>query len=274
MESLRTIVEEGFLLISSLNPSNAPLQLKQSVLQTIEALEQGRCRVAEKINGEWIVQQWLKQAILLYFRLFPNQVISNGISQFYDKVPLRFTDLSPSEFEALGIRVVPPAYVRKGAYIAANCILMPSYINIGAYIDSGSMIDIWATVASAAQIGKNVHISAGVCIGGVLEPLQAHPTIIEDHCFIGANSSIVEGVIVETGAVISMGVHIGQSTRIYDREQDCIYYGRVPAGAVVVSGSLPSKIGHCHISCAVIVKRVDSLTRQKVSINEILREAI
>ena len=227
--------------------------------------------MAEKSAGTWQVNEWLKMAVLLSFRIADNTAVQAGALNFYDKVPLKYGGWDAAQFAAAGVRVVPPATVRRGAYIASNVVLMPSYVNIGAYVDSGTMVDTWATVGSCAQIGKNVHLSGGVGIGGVLEPLQAAPTIIEDDCFVGARSEIVEGVIVETGAVISMGVFIGQSTRIYDRERDEILYGRVPAGAVVVPGSLPAKDGKYSLACAVIVKRVDAQTRAKTSLNELLR---
>jgi 2,3,4,5-tetrahydropyridine-2-carboxylate N-succinyltransferase len=228
-------------------------------------------RVAEKRDGGWQVNEWLKKAVLLSFRIAENAPSGSGDLRFYDKVPLKYSGWSEAQFTAAGVRVVPPATVRRGAFVARNAVLMPSYVNIGAYVDSGTMVDTWATVGSCAQIGKNVHLSGGVGIGGVLEPLQASPTIIEDDCFIGARSEIVEGVIVETGAVVSMGVFIGQSTRIYDRERDEILYGRVPAGAVVVPGTLPSPNGKYALACAVIVKRVDAQTRAKTSLNELLR---
>jgi 2,3,4,5-tetrahydropyridine-2-carboxylate N-succinyltransferase len=246
--------------------------LRDAVEAAIGLLDTGALRVAEKRGAEWHVHQWLKKAVLLSFRLAPNAALAAGGGlNFYDKVPLKFAGWDERRFAAAGARVVPPATVRRGAFIAPNVVLMPSYVNIGAYVDSGTMVDTWATVGSCAQIGKNVHLSGGVGIGGVLEPLQASPTIIEDNCFIGARSEIVEGVIVESGAVISMGVFIGQSTRIYDRERDEISYGRVPAGAVVVPGSLPASNGKYSLACAVIVKRVDEQTRAKTSINELLR---
>jgi 2,3,4,5-tetrahydropyridine-2-carboxylate N-succinyltransferase len=234
-------------------------------------LDAGAVRVAERSNGTWRVHEWLKKAVLLSFRIADNGVVRAGGMNFFDKVPLKYEGWDAARFAAAGVRVVPPATVRRGAFIAANAVLMPSYVNIGAYVDSGTMVDTWATVGSCAQIGKNVHLSGGVGIGGVLEPLQAAPTIIEDGCFIGARSEIVEGVIVESGAVISMGVFIGQSTRIYDRERDEILYGRVPAGAVVVPGTLPAANGKYGLACAVIVKRVDAQTRAKTSLNELLR---
>ncbi len=245
--------------------------LEKAVADTLQQLDTGEARVAEKVDGEWRVDQWLKKAVLLSFRLHGNDVIEAGYTRFYDKVPMKYADYTAEQFAADGVRVVPDAIVRKGAYVANDVVLMPSYVNIGAYVDSGTMVDTWATVGSCAQIGKNVHLSGGVGIGGVLEPVQAGPTIIEDDCFIGARSEIVEGVIVEKGSVISMGVYIGQSTRIYDRETGEISYGRVPAGSVVVSGSLPSKDGSYSLYCAVIVKRVDEKTRAKTGLNELLR---
>ena len=227
--------------------------------------------MAEKRDGDWRVNEWLKKAVLLSFRLTRNTPMGGGGLDFYDKVPLKYSGWSEAQFAAAGVRVVPPATVRRGAFVAPNAVLMPCYVNIGAYVDSGTMVDTWATVGSCAQIGKNVHLSGGVGIGGVLEPLQASPTIIEDDCFIGARSEVVEGVIVEQGAVLSMGVFIGQSTRIYDRERDQVLYGRVPAGAVVVPGTLPSAEGKCALACAVIVKRVDAQTRAKTSLNDLLR---
>jgi 2,3,4,5-tetrahydropyridine-2-carboxylate N-succinyltransferase len=227
----------------------------------------------KKIAGEWVVHQWLKKAVLLYFRLHDNAPMDDGITQYYDKVPLKYANYSAERFAQESTRVVPSAIVRTGSFIAKNVVLMPSYVNIGAYVDQSTMVDTWATVGSCAQIGKNVHLSGGVGIGGVLEPLQANPTIIEDNCFIGARSEIVEGVVVEEGSVISMGVYIGQSTRIYDRETGQVHYGRVPAGSVVVSGSLPSKDGSYSLYAAIIVKRVDAKTRAKVGINALLRTA-
>jgi 2,3,4,5-tetrahydropyridine-2-carboxylate N-succinyltransferase len=268
---LEALIEKAFESRAELSPENASRELRGAVDTVIGMLDSGTVRVAEKRGSAWHVNQWLKKAVLLSFRITPNSPVSAGALKFYDKVPLKFTDWNEAEFGAAGVRVVPPATVRRGAFIASNAVLMPSYVNIGAYVDSGTMVDTWATVGSCAQIGKNVHLSGGVGIGGVLEPLQANPTIIEDNCFIGARSEIVEGVIVETGAVISMGVFIGQSTRIYDRERGDILYGRVPAGAVVVPGSLPSADGKYSLACAVIVKRVDEQTRSKTSINELLR---
>ncbi len=245
----------------------------QQVLEVIQALEAGTLRVATSSSpGQWTVHTWIKEAILLYFKLQSNQLIPSGFSQAYDKIPPRFQQFDADAFANLQCRVVPPACVRTGAYIGPKTILMPSYVNIGAFVDEGCMIDTWATVGSCAQIGKNVHLSGGAGIGGVLEPLQASPTIIEDNCFIGARSEIVEGVIVERNSVIGMGVFIGQSTKIYDRQTGLIYQGRVPSGSVVVPGSLPDKSGQCHLNCAVIVKTVDEKTRQKTALNELLRD--
>jgi 2,3,4,5-tetrahydropyridine-2-carboxylate N-succinyltransferase len=268
---LQALIESAYEERAALSPENASPELRGAVETSIEELDAGRLRVAEKRGGAWHVHQWLKKAVLLSFRIAPNSPANAGPIQFYDKVPLKFSAWDEAHFAAAGVRVVPPATVRRGAFVASNAVLMPSYVNIGAYVDSGTMVDTWATVGSCAQIGKNVHLSGGVGIGGVLEPLQANPTIIEDNCFIGARSEIVEGVIVEAGAVISMGVYIGQSTRIYDRERDEIFHGRVPAGAVVVPGSLPAANGKYSLACAVIVKRVDEQTRAKTSINELLR---
>ena len=271
-DRLRALIEGAWETRASISPEGASAELRDAVEAAIGLLDTGALRVAEKRGAEWHVHQWLKKAVLLSFRLAPNAALAAGGGlNFYDKVPLKFAGWDERRFASAGARVVPPATVRRGAFIAPNVVLMPSYVNIGAYVDSGTMVDTWATVGSCAQIGKNVHLSGGVGIGGVLEPLQASPTIIEDNCFIGARSEIVEGVIVESGAVISMGVFIGQSTRIYDRERDEISYGRVPAGAVVVPGSLPSSNGKYSLACAVIVKRVDEQTRSKTSINELLR---
>jgi 2,3,4,5-tetrahydropyridine-2-carboxylate N-succinyltransferase len=273
MSSLQSQIEAAFEQRQEFSPTNHPAELKTQITDCIMQLNTGIIRVAEKINGEWVTHEWIKKAVLLYFRLFANEPMPSGSMQFYDKIPLKFADASHEELKAAGVRIVPPAVARFGAYIAPNTILMPSYVNIGAYIDSGTLVDTWATVGSCAQIGKNVHLSGGVGIGGVLEPLQANPTIIEDNCFIGARSEIVEGVIIEEGAVISMGVYIGQSTRIYHRDTGAITYGRIPAGAVVVPGNLPSKDGKYSLYCAVIVKQVDAKTRSKTSLNELLREA-
>lgn len=271
METLKNLIETAFENRAQLTPQSAPSELKTAVAEVLEKLNQGSLRVAEKINSAWHVNEWVKKAVLLSFRLNDNQVMQSGPLQFYDKVALKYQDYDAADFQQAGVRVVPPACVRHGAYIAPNCVLMPSYVNIGAYIDSGCMVDTWATVGSCAQIGKNVHLSGGVGIGGVLEPLQATPTIIEDDCFIGARSEIVEGVIVEKGAVISMGVYIGQSTKIYHRETGKVSFGRIPEGAVVVPGTLPSPDGKYGLYCAVIVKQVDEKTRAKVGINELLR---
>ena len=256
---------------AKLSPANAPADIREAVQTVLNALDAGQVRVAEKLGGSWTVHQWIKKAVLLSFRLSDNAPVSGGDLQFYDKVPTKFEGLSAETMRAMGVRVVPPAVARRGSFLAKNVVLMPSYVNIGAYVDEGTMVDTWATVGSCAQIGKNVHLSGGVGIGGVLEPLQANPTIIEDNCFIGARSEVVEGVIVEENSVLSMGVFISQSTRIYDRTTGEIHFGRVPAGSVVVPGSLPSSDGKYALSCAVIVKRVDAQTRAKTSINDLLR---
>ena len=272
---MKALIEAAWEERHNLSPASAPLELKRAVEESLDELESGRLRVAEPLGapGEWKVNQWLKKAVLLSFRLHENEVIEAGFTRFYDKLPLRWGDGSGNRIDETGARIVPPATVRRGAHIGHDAVLMPSYVNIGAYVGKSTMVDTWATVGSCAQIGAGVHISGGAGIGGVLEPLQAAPTIIEDGCFIGARSEIVEGVIVERGAVISMGVFIGQSTRIYDRENDEVIYGRVPAGSVVVSGNLPSENGRYGLYCAVIVKRVDAKTRAKVGINELLRSA-
>ncbi len=264
-------IEAAWEARTSLSPANAPKDIADAVHTVITALDAGTLRVAEKINGDWVTHQWIKKAVLLSFRLKDNQPVRSGDLQFFDKVETKFAKYSDADFKASGVRVVPPATARRGAFIGKNVVLMPSYVNIGAYVDEGTMVDTWATVGSCAQIGKNVHLSGGVGIGGVLEPLQANPTIIEDNCFIGARSEIVEGVIVEENAVLSMGVFIGQSTKIFDRQTGEISYGRVPSGAVVVPGSLPSADGRYSLACAVIVKRVDAQTRAKTGINELLR---
>jgi 2,3,4,5-tetrahydropyridine-2-carboxylate N-succinyltransferase len=264
-------IDAAFDERSTLTPANAPPDIVEAVRQAIDLLDSGAARVAEKVAGRWQVNQWLKKAVLLSFRLFDNVPIDAGYTRFYDKVPLKYLQHDAERFRAEGVRVVPPAVVRRGAHISRNVVLMPSYVNIGAHVGEGTMVDTWATVGSCAQIGRNVHLSGGVGIGGVLEPLQAGPTIIEDNCFIGARSEVVEGVIVEEGAVLSMGVYVGQSTRVYDRERDEVSYGRIPAGAVVVPGTLPAANGKYGLACAVIVKRVDAQTRAKVGINELLR---
>lgn len=271
MHPLQTIIEQAFEQRQTLSINTATPELFAAVNEVLSCLDSGQYRVAEKINGEWIVHQWIKKAVLLSFKLFPNQIIDAGFCQFYDKVPLKYQNYTEEQFQKAGIRIVPHAMVRKGTYIAKNSVLMPSYVNVGAYIDEGVMVDTWATVGSCAQIGKNVHLSGGVGIGGVLEPLQANPTIIEDNCFIGARSEVVEGVIVERNSVLSMGVYLGQSTKIYNRLTGEITYGRIPAGSVVVAGSLPSADKTYNLYCAVIVKQVDEKTREKVSINELLR---
>jgi 2,3,4,5-tetrahydropyridine-2,6-dicarboxylate N-succinyltransferase len=264
-------IDAAFEERSTLTPASAPPDIVDAVRQAIDLLDSGQARVAEKINGRWQVNEWLKKAVLLSFRLFDNVPVDAGYTRFYDKVPLKYSQHDADRFRSEGVRVVPPAVVRRGAHISRNVVLMPSYVNIGAHVGEGTMVDTWATVGSCAQIGRHVHLSGGVGIGGVLEPLQASPTIIEDHCFIGARSEVVEGVIVEEGAVLSMGVFVGQSTRIYDRERDEVSYGRIPAGAVVVPGTLPAANGKYGLACAVIVKRVDAQTRAKVGINELLR---
>jgi 2,3,4,5-tetrahydropyridine-2-carboxylate N-succinyltransferase len=264
---MNRIIEEAWENRGALSPASAPRELRQAIDEAIAGLDAGRLRVAEKIGGEWVTHQWLKKAVLLSFRLEDNRVLEGGATRYYDKVRSKFESF---DFAAGGVRVVPPAMARRGAYVARNVVLMPSYVNIGAYVDEGTMVDTWATVGSCAQIGKNVHLSGGVGIGGVLEPVQANPTIIEDNCFVGARSEVVEGVVVEENSVLGMGVFIGQSTKIYDRETGQIHYGRVPAGSVVVAGSMPSG-GNCSLYCAVIVKKVDARTRAKTSLNELLR---
>ena len=273
MTELIDIIERGFERGGKTDSDSERKELSRAVDAAIAMLDAGEARVAEKIDGDWLVHQWLKKAVLLSFRLKNNAVIEAGHSRFYDKVPLKYANYDEQQFAADRVRVVPDAIVRRGAYIAPDVVLMPSYVNIGANIDSGTMVDTWATVGSCAQIGKNVHLSGGVGIGGVLEPVQAGPTIIEDDCFIGARSEVVEGVIVEKGSVLSMGVYIGQSTRIYDRETGETMFGRVPAGSVVVPGNLPSKDGKYSLYCAVIVKHVDAKTRAKTGLNELLRNA-
>ncbi len=271
MNELQTIIEQAWEDRAKLSPGTAPARIGEAVAQVLAGLDAGTLRVAEKQGAEWVVHQWIKKAVLLSFRLEDNAPMAGAATQYFDKVPSKFAHYSGGDFARGGFRVVPPAMVRRGAYIGKNAVIMPSYVNIGAYVDDGTMVDTWATVGSCAQIGKNVHLSGGVGIGGVLEPLQANPTIIEDNCFIGARSEVVEGVIVEAGAVLSMGVFIGASTKIYDRATGQVVYGRVPAGAVVVPGSLPSADGKVNLYCAVIVKRVDAQTRAKTSINELLR---
>ncbi|MFL6707052.1 MAG: 2,3,4,5-tetrahydropyridine-2,6-dicarboxylate N-succinyltransferase [Massilia sp.] len=270
-QQLQTLIDTAWDQRAEINPSNGTAELREAVAHVIAGLDDGSLRVAQKDAGTWVVNQWIKKAVLLSFRLENNVAMPLAGMQFYDKVPTKFADYTPEDFARGGFRVVPPAVARRGSFIAKNVVLMPSYVNIGAYVDEGAMVDTWATVGSCAQIGKNVHLSGGVGIGGVLEPMQANPTIIEDNCFIGARSEIVEGVIVEENSVISMGVYIGQSTKIYDRATGEVTYGRVPAGSVVVSGNLPSDDGKYSLYCAVIVKRVDAQTRSKTGINELLR---
>src|SRR5690554_3954143 len=261
MTTLQQRIDDAFEHRAELSPQRISAELQRDLTEVIDRIDRGDLRVAEKIEGHWVVNEWLKKAVLLSFRVHDNHIMNGGETRFFDKVDSKFSGYDDARFRAEGMRVVPPAMVRKGAFIGRNVVLMPSYVNIGAYVGDGTMVDTWATVGSCAQIGKNVHLSGGVGIGGVLEPLQAAPTIIEDNCFIGARSEIVEGVIVEEGAVISMGVYIGQSTRIYDRETGEVSYGRVPAGAVVVPGSLPAKDGSHSLYAAIIVKKVDAKTQ-------------
>jgi len=269
--SLQTTIDLAWEGRASLDPANSP-EIRAAVDAVITSLDAGEIRVAERKGvGEWVVNQWVKKAVLLSFRLSENRFMQSGELGYFDKVEPKFSSGSEAALRSSGVRVVPPAVARRGAYLAKNVVLMPSYVNIGAYVDEGTMVDTWVTVGSCAQIGKNVHLSGGVGIGGVLEPLQANPTIIEDNCFIGARSEVVEGVIVEENSVLSMGVYISQSTKIYDRSTGEIHYGRVPAGSVVVSGSLPAVDGSHSLYCAVIVKRVTAATRAKTSINDLLR---
>jgi 2,3,4,5-tetrahydropyridine-2-carboxylate N-succinyltransferase len=270
-DTLRQTIEAAFERRAEITPATIERSLREAIEDCIGMLDAGRARVAEKTDGQWRVNEWLKKAVLLSFRANDNQLIDAGPMHYYDKVPLKFADQNAAALKAAGVRVVPPAVARRGAYIAPNVVLMPSYVNIGAYVDTGTMVDTWATVGSCAQIGRNVHLSGGVGIGGVLEPLQAAPTIIEDDCFIGARSEVVEGVIIGEGSVLAMGVFISQSTRIYDRATGEVTYGRVPPGSVVVPGSLPSTDGKYSLACAIIVKRVDAKTRAKTSINDLLR---
>src|SRR5262245_27358270 len=271
MSTLHDVIEAAWENRAALSPSSTDASVRDAVDAVLAKLDRGELRVAEKIDGAWHTHQWIKKAVLLSFRLLDNRVMPGASTQYYDKVPVKFETYSPADFAAGGFRVVPPAVARRGAYIGRNVVLMPSFVNVGAYVDEGTMVDTWATVGSCAQIGKNVHLSGGVGIGGVLEPLQANPTIIEDNCFIGARSEVVEGVIVEENSVLSMGVFVGASTRIYDRASGEVRYGRVPAGSVVVPGTLPSPDGKYALYCAVIVKRVDAKTRAKTGINELLR---
>jgi len=272
MSQLENIINEAFEQRADITPSTVSAEIRDAVNDAINLLDSGQARVAEKINGDWVTNQWLKKAVLLSFRINENRLMDGGNTRYYDKVESKFSNYSEEDFAKAGVRVVPNAVARRGSYIAPGAILMPSYVNIGAYVDSGTMVDTWVTVGSCAQIGKNVHLSGGVGIGGVLEPLQAGPTIIGDNCFIGARSEIVEGVIVEDGSVISMGVYIGQSTKIFNRLTGEVTYGRIPAGSVVVSGNLPSADGSYSLYCAVIIKQVDERTRSKTGINELLRD--
>ena len=269
--ALRQVIDAAFERRADFSPSSAPAEVKSAVEQVLAGLDSGRLRVAERAGADWTVNQWVKKAVLLSFRLRDNEIMQGGFTHYYDKVDSKFARFTQADFAAGGYRVVPPATVRDGAFIAKNVILMPSFVNIGAYVDEGTMVDTWATVGSCAQIGKNVHLSGGVGIGGVLEPVQANPTIIEDNCFIGARSEIVEGVIVGEGSVVSMGVYIGQSTKIYNRMTGEVSYGRIPPGSVVVSGNLPGGDGRYSLYCAVIIKQVDAKTRAKTGINELLR---
>jgi 2,3,4,5-tetrahydropyridine-2-carboxylate N-succinyltransferase len=272
MKKLEDIINAAFEQRADITPTNASPEIRNAVQDCLNLLDSGKARVAEKIDGDWVTHQWLKKAVLLSFRINENRLMDGGNTRYYDKVECKFANYSDEDFAKAGVRVVPNAVARRGSYIAPGAILMPSYVNIGAYVDSGTMVDTWVTVGSCAQIGKNVHLSGGVGIGGVLEPLQAGPTIIGNNCFIGARSEIVEGVIVEDGCVISMGVYIGQSTKIYNRMTGEITYGRIPAGSVVVSGNLPSADGKYSLYCAVIIKQVDEKTRSKTGINELLRD--
>jgi 2,3,4,5-tetrahydropyridine-2-carboxylate N-succinyltransferase len=272
MTQLENIINNAFEQRTDITPANVSSEIRDAVAEAIQLLDSGTARVAEKINGDWVTNQWLKKAVLLSFRINENRLMDGGNTRYYDKVECKFSSYSEADFAKAGVRVVPNAVARRGSYIAPGAILMPSYVNIGAYVDSGTMVDTWVTVGSCAQIGKNVHLSGGVGIGGVLEPLQAGPTIIGDNCFIGARSEIVEGVIVEDGSVISMGVYIGQSTKIFNRMTGEVTYGRIPAGSVVVSGNLPSADGKYSLYCAVIIKQVDERTRSKTGINELLRD--
>ncbi len=272
-QQLQTLIDAAWEDRANISSKSAPSEVKDAVEHVIADLNRGRLRVATREGvGQWTTHQWIKKAVLLSFRLKDNAVVRAGDLGFYDKVQTKFAHLDEDAMKATGVRVVPPAVARRGSFIGRNVVLMPSYVNIGAYVDEGTMVDTWATVGSCAQIGKNVHLSGGVGIGGVLEPMQAGPTIIEDNCFVGARSEVVEGVIVEENSVISMGVYIGQSTKIYDRATGTVSYGRIPAGSVVVSGNLPSADGKYSLYCAVIVKRVDAQTRAKTSLNDLLRD--
>ncbi len=272
MDSLQKTIDQAWENRASISPTSVPKEVKEAVDHVVADLDAGKVRVAEKVSGEWTVHQWVKKAVLLSFRIRDNGIMQGGYSHYFDKVDSKFSNFTHQDFANGGYRVVPPAAVRRGAFIGKNVVLMPSYVNIGAYVDEGTMVDTWATVGSCAQIGKNVHLSGGVGIGGVLEPLQANPTIIEDNCFVGARSEVVEGVIVGAGSVISMGVYIGQSTKIYNRMTGEVSHGRIPPGSVVVSGNLPSPDGRYSLYCAVIIKQVDAGTRAKTAINELLRD--
>ena len=269
--SLQSLIEAAWERRADFSPTSAPADVKDAVDRVLGDLDAGRLRVAEKQGAEWITHQWVKKAVLLSFRLRDNGIMQGGFTHYFDKVDSKFANFSQADFAAGGYRVVPPAVARRGAFLAKNVVLMPSYVNVGAYVDEGTMVDTWATVGSCAQIGRNVHLSGGVGIGGVLEPIQANPTIIEDNCFIGARSEIVEGVIVGEGSVVSMGVYIGQSTKIFNRATGEVSYGRIPPGSVVVSGNLPGADGRYSLYCAVIIKQVDAKTRAKTGINELLR---
>ncbi|MBA3032261.1 MAG: 2,3,4,5-tetrahydropyridine-2,6-dicarboxylate N-succinyltransferase [Gammaproteobacteria bacterium] len=272
MSEMQTLIEQAWEDRANLKPGAAPARVGEAVEHVLAELDKGALRVAEKIDGQWVTHQWIKKAVLLSFRLEDNVMMDGGAMRYFDKVPTKFAKYDTHDFQKGGFRIVPGAVVRRGSFIGNNAVVLPSFINIGAYVGEGTMVDTWVTVGSCAQIGKHVHLSGGVGIGGVLEPLQANPTIIGDNCFIGARSEVVEGVIVEDNCVISMGVFIGQSTKIYDRASGEVIYGRVPEGSVVVSGSLPSKDGKYNLYCAVIVKKVDAQTRSKTSINELLRD--
>ena len=272
MTDLKFLIENAYHQKEIITSENVSPTIQQAVQKTIDLLDKGEIRIAEKRHAQWVVHKWIKMAILLYFKIKPCKLFDAGYTSFYDKIPLKYVNNSTDLFQTDGVRIAPHAIIRKGAYLAANTVLMSSYVNIGAYIDSGTLIDTWATIGSGAQIGKNVHISGGVGIGGVLEPLQEQPTIIEDNCFIGARSEIVEGVVVEKDVVISMGVFIGQSTPIYNSQTQEITYGRIPAGSVVISGSIPSKNGHYNRYSAIIIKKVDEKTQRKISLNKLLRE--
>jgi 2,3,4,5-tetrahydropyridine-2-carboxylate N-succinyltransferase len=270
-DNLQAVIDDAWERRTSITPSSAPQGVKEAVAKVLAGLDSGQLRVAQKNGGEWVTHQWIKKAVLLSFRLRDNEIMQGGYTHYFDKVESKFARFSQADFAAGGYRVVPPAAARHGAFIAKNVVLMPSYVNVGAYVDEGTMVDTWATVGSCAQIGKHVHLSGGVGIGGVLEPLQANPTIIEDNCFIGARSEIVEGVVVGEGSVISMGVYIGQSTKIYNRATAEVTYGKIPPGSVVVSGNLPGADARYSLYCAVIIKQVDAKTRAKTGINELLR---